>query len=251
MVDISKLVQGKNLTQNEVTILQYIIDHIEDVLNMGVRQVARDNFTSTSTIMRLAKKMGYSGFVDMHYRLLPLIKNIEKNEQIENKIFENFSSDLVLKYSSYKDIQEFTKILSQMQSKYVFIYGTGFSAIMAEYMYKKFLVLGKKCIFANAADSNGVFESNLEDIGLFVVFSRSGETKLVLDKIKTAQINNIITVTITGQGDNSANNLAEISFQIEDPNKLDVKNISANTFFPNVIMLIEMIVYEYHRLTEK
>lgn len=251
MIDLSKLIHGKNLTQNEVAILQYMIDNIDDVLNMGVRQVAKANFTSTSTIMRLAKKMGYSGFVDMHYRLSPLVKNIQNNEEIESKILENFNSASLFKYSSYKNVAEFANLMSQMQNKYIFIYGTGFSAIMAEYMYKKLLVLGRKCIFANAADSNGVFENNLEDMGVFIVFSKSGETKLALDKIELAKENKITTVAITGQGDSSIGNIADIRFHVEDHNKLDVKNVSANTFFPNVIMLIEMIAYEYHRLTEK
>ena len=47
--------------------------------------------------------------------------------------------------------------------------------MMAEYLAKKLLVLGiKVAFFLDGADSIGVFENNLEDIGVFIVFSRSG-----------------------------------------------------------------------------
>ena len=68
-MNIEKITQGKNLTDTERTVLEYILDHLDTVQTEGVRGVARANYTSTSTIMRLARKMNYSGFVDMCYKL--------------------------------------------------------------------------------------------------------------------------------------------------------------------------------------
>ena len=73
MIDLSKLTDGKNLSEMEKTVLYYIVEHIDEVLKMGVRGVAKENFTSSSTITRLTKKLGYSGFVDMYYKLLPMV----------------------------------------------------------------------------------------------------------------------------------------------------------------------------------
>lgn len=56
MVDLSKLTAGKNLTEVEDSVLRYIIEHMDSMLKMGVRGVAKENYTSTSTIMRLTKK---------------------------------------------------------------------------------------------------------------------------------------------------------------------------------------------------
>ncbi len=58
MVDLSKLTAGKNLTEVEDSVLRYIIEHMDSMLKMGVRGVAKENYTSTSTIMRLTKKAG-------------------------------------------------------------------------------------------------------------------------------------------------------------------------------------------------
>lgn len=230
MIDLSKLIDGKNLTDAEEKVLRYIIDHIDDVIKMGVRTIAKNNYTSTSTIMRLTKKLGYAGFVDMYYRLLPLVKNAESS-RCENVDFINsFLNNSLLQHYNYQQIKKFAKILNQEKDKFIFIYATGFSAIMAEYIYKKLLVLGKKCILASGMDSVGVFENNLDYIGSLLVVSRSGETKQVLDKVKTAKENNIFTISFTNDSDSSINKLTDIKFKIEDSNKLDDRNMMPNTF---------------------
>lgn len=247
-MDIRKLTGGKNLTETEESVLNYIIEHIDHVMDMGVRGIAKANYTSTSTIMRLTKKMGYTGFVDMHYRLLPMVKSAESAVKSDMQFIDSFGFNTLIKYNSYEQLRGFAARMHGQKEKYIFIYATGFSAIAAEYMYKKFLVLGKKCILSSGMDSIGVFENNLDDMELFIAISKSGETRAVLEKLKTAKENQIYTVALTGEGENRIGKLADSWFRIEDSSKLDDRNMMANTFFPNVLMLIELIVYEYHRL---
>lgn len=248
MRDLNKLIQGKQLSKIEETVLTYMVEHIDEVLEMGVRGVAKANYTSTSTIMRLAKKMGYAGFIDMHYRLLPMVENAEAIQDTDMKFVEGAVVSALFRYNPYEEVRGFAKLLYQMQAKYIFIYATGFSAIAAEYMYKKFLVLGKKCILSTGTDSIGIFENNLEDMEIFIGISKSGETKSVINKMTTAKEMMVKTVAVTGDGQNNLGKLADIHFQIQDNNKLDDRNITANNFFPNVLLLIEVLVYEHHKI---
>ena len=62
---------------------------------------------------------------------------------------------------------------------------------------KKLLVLGIKCILSDGADSIGIFENNMESIGVFIAFSRSGRSPYVLNRVKTAEENSIFTVGFT------------------------------------------------------
>lgn len=248
MLDLSKLIEGKNLTDMETQVLEYIVGHIDDVMKMGVRGIAKANFTSTSTIMRLTKKLGYTGFIDMHYRLYPLVKGPEDLQDTGMEFIHGFCDNTLFQYNSYETIRGLAGSMFHMKEKYIFIYATGFSAIAAEYMYKKLLVLGRKCILASGMDSVGVFENNLDDIGLFITISKSGETKLVRDKMQTTKENTILTAAITGNGENAIGGLADIWLKIEDNNRLDDRNTMANTFFPNVLLLVELLAYEYHRI---
>lgn len=246
-MDISKIIENKGLTERETEVLKYIIENIDNVNKMGVRGIAKENFTSTSTIMRLSKKLGYSGFLEMQYNLLSIVKN-ETDRDINNSNFiDSLDMDSIIKMNERKDIDNFIDILLEENSKFIFIYGNGFSSIVAEYINKKLLVMGKRCILSNGTDSIGIFENNLDCISCIIVFSKSGESPMVLNKVKTAKEHNIKVVSFTNEGENSVSKLADIRFRIQDSNKLDVRNLMPNTFFPKMLAMIEFIIFEYYK----
>ena len=81
IVKLEKLVAGKSLTETEFTVLQYLVANIDRVLDLGVRGVAKANYTSAATVMRLAHKMGYRGFVEMQYKLMTMLRHGEAGSQ--------------------------------------------------------------------------------------------------------------------------------------------------------------------------
>lgn len=247
-VDIKKLIQDKKLTDAERQVLLYILDHLDEALAQGVRDIARQNYTSTSTIMRLSHKMGYAGFVDMCYKLRTLTqKHTEQISEAQN-FLDGFNLDSLLEYNSYDQLQECARYIAGLNRKFLFVYATGFSGLVGDYLAKKLTNMGRLCLFASGGDSVGVFENSLDSMGLFLCVSKSGETDLVRDKIKTARENGVPTVAITGERPNSVSQYADLWFRVEDYCKLDDQNVRPNTFFPQALMLTELIAYEYHRL---
>ncbi|MEC6748316.1 hypothetical protein VXN63_07145 [Marinilactibacillus sp. XAAS-LB27] len=77
MIDLNKLTAEKRLTSLEEEIFKYFVEHIDTVQEMGVRALAKATFTSPASVIRLSKKLGYTGFTDMYYSLLPIIKKAE------------------------------------------------------------------------------------------------------------------------------------------------------------------------------
>ena len=74
---------------------------------------------------------------------------------------------------------------------------------------------------------------------------------MVREKIKTAKENGVFTVAVTGEQKNSVSQFADLWFRVEDLCKLDDLNTSPNTFFPQTMMLVELIAYEYLRICKK
>ncbi len=247
-MDLKKLTQDKNLTETERQVLQYILTHLDSALTRGVRDIARANYTSTSTIMRLAHKMGYTGFVDMCYKLGTVTQ--EQNQQLGNAqtFLNGFNLESLLSYITYDQIKAFAEKLAEAEGTMVFVYATGFSGLMGSYLASKLTNMGKLCLYANAGDSGGIFENALPTMKIFVCISKSGKTKQVFDKIKTAKENGAFTVAITGEKENSISKYADIWFRVKDTCKLDDQNINPNTFFPQTLMLIEILAYEYQRI---
>lgn len=247
-VDIEKLIQDKKLTDTERQVLEYILAHLDGALAQGVRDIARRNYTSTSTIMRLAHKMGYDGFVDMCYKLRTLTqKHTEQISESQN-FLDGFNLDSLLAYNTYDQLKECARHIAELNGKLIFVYATGFSGLVGNYLASKLTNMGRLCLFATGGDSVGMFENSLNNMGLFICVSKSGETALVRDKIKTAQENSVPTVAITGERPNSVSRYADLWFRVEDSCQLDDQNVRPNTFFPQALMLAELIAYEYHRL---
>ncbi|WP_207669267.1 MurR/RpiR family transcriptional regulator [Fonticella tunisiensis] len=245
-MDLDKITKNKDITDLEQQVLEYIINNIDMAMKLGVRGVAKKNFTSTSTIMRLAKKLGYKGFVDMVYNIKPLVH--KDNKSVINIASNLYGMDLtqLLKYVVDEDVKSFVNLLTYTREKFLFIYATGFSRIIAEYLNKKLLVLGKKCLFASGGDTVGIFENNIMDIEALIVISRSGETKMVLDKVNYAKQRGIKVISFTREIDNSISRISDINFKIFDMNKLDDRNIYPNSFFPSTCMLIEYLIFRYY-----
>lgn len=244
-IDLDKLVKSKDITKLEQQVLEYIINNINNVMKLGVRGVAKENFTSTSTIMRLSKKLGYDGFVDMVYNIMPLIHKESSTAADMNFVMEGVNLDSLLKYICEEDILKFVGLLNNPPGKNIFVYGTGFSKLTAEYLNNRLVIIGKKSIFASGSDSIGIFENHLEDMGMLIVVSKSGETKTVFDKVMTAKNRGIKVVSITREIENSIGKVSDINFRIFDMNKLDDRNYYPNTFFPNACMLVEYLIFRY------
>ena len=59
-MNIHHLVEKYELNDLEKQIIAYIQDHQHDLKSIGIRQMAKDNYTSTSTIYKLCNKFGFS-----------------------------------------------------------------------------------------------------------------------------------------------------------------------------------------------
>lgn len=240
--DLKKIIQGKSLTEMETKILEYMIGHMDTLLEKGVRQIAKENYTSPASIMRLSKKLGYSGFIDMYYQLLPLINATDRKALTSEWLTQNDSITVIWEYNSPVDAETFVALLKDLQSKYIFIYATGFSGIIGEYIYKKLLVNGLKVIFATGTDSVGILESNIDSIGLLITITKSGETTQIIDKMSYCYKRDIPIVTFTNELKNTASSLAKVTFRIKDNEKLDDRNMMPNLFFAQSLILFEYLM---------
>lgn len=249
-LDLSKITCGVQLTDTERSVLEFLLTHIDDALKLGVRGVAKANYTSTSTVMRLAKKLGYNGFIEMYYKLLGEAGHSERGYELNESFVSFFAGDNSLTPEIYQSLRLAARKVYETD-QLVFIYGMGFSSLMAEYLAKKLLVLGIKCIFSDASDSIGIFENNLEDIGVLIVFSRSGRSPHVLNRVRTARENAISTIAFTSDGENPLKTESSISISVEDDSHLDDRNMKPTMFFAKTLTMIELFIYEYYSISLK
>lgn len=231
--DIYKIADNYKLSETERQVLEYILKNINSVLSKGVREVATINYTSAATVIKLSKKLGYTGYTDMVYRLNFIIKN-HKNNQDHTSDITSFIAHIDI-----EKINSFISILIKHREDIIFITATGFSEPIASFFHRKMLVLGFKCIKTN---SYGVYDNNQIGGTLVIGISKSGETESVKKVIDYAKQNNLDIITFTGTQENYMSKKATLNFKILDDKELDDRNITANYFYARVMIVIEYLL---------
>ncbi|WP_430609331.1 MurR/RpiR family transcriptional regulator [Enterococcus sp. DIV0876] len=233
-MDLHVLTKGKTLSENEIQIINYLINQTEEIDGLPLREIAKNIYTSPATIVRLAQKLGFSGYTEFFF----FLKNQLKKQQITEATID-YQIDTA---SIDETIASIKRIYAENTDKFITIYATGFSGIIAEYLHKKMLVNGIKTLLVSASDSGGIISNNIDNISMLITISKSGETQKVIEKMTLAQNHQIPTVLFCGNGDHSANQLATYSFEVTDERPYDTQNIEYSSFFGKLLLLMEYIV---------
>ena len=121
-MNILHISEKYELNELEKQIVQYMQDHIHELKSIGIRQMAKDNYTSTSTIYKLCNKFGFDGYSDMIYHLTS-------------------TKDTCIDNNHYSDNKEQFRSLLQ-RNKRIVVSGFGFSGPIADYIAQRLILLG-------------------------------------------------------------------------------------------------------------
>ena len=243
-MNIDKFLVNVSLSETEKKVFNYIIVNITTCMDEGVRGVAKNNYTSTSTIMRLAKKLGYNGFVEMVYDIKLKISIDDTSKDVNTvEVFSDTMENEFNVISNDKDIDQFIEILHHNN---MFIYGSGFSELVSEYMYKKLMVLGRKCWFVKNIEFETMLKSYESIMETVIIVSKSGQTPFQVKIAEKAQEQGIRVICFTGSGTSEVAKNSDIVFVVPDKNPLDDDNHLSNPFFAYCILLFEKIIEKYY-----
>lgn len=226
-ISIRKLVNKYSLTNSEKIVLTYILENLDDALDLGVRKISKECFCSTSVIMHLAKKMELKGFVDMVYHFKGLINKNNENHELMS-FFEKNQDKL----------NELKVILENSSDQAIYIMGNGFSKIISHYFQER---LTRQGYFAFVNEHLELLEKPHTNNPLAIIISESGETSYSIRELNKCFENNIKVISFTSSsqstiGQNSFFNLSLDSSAYVKPLNTDVK-----CFFSNLVLTIDCL----------
>lgn len=217
-----------NLNELEINILNYLEKNINDIKNISIRKLAKENFTSTATIYKLIKKLGFDGYADMIYALH--YDNLNKSlGRKSNSPYEAIENSL----NPYKE--NFLKLLNKYKDKQIVVTGMGFSQIVADYIseslfLKGFNITSKLHIqFLNKDNANKL---------LLIIISQSSDTPRLVELATKAKENNLEIISFTGSENNKISSLSNLSIKTRTNPKFKVES---NFFSGECIIAIELL----------
>lgn len=233
-------------TNTEKSVTDYIYESPQNILDMSIHELAQITYTSTPTVLRVCRKLGYDGFKSFKKALLLEIENekhllthinasypFEKHET-PNRVIGALSSlykeniDTTVSFLNFSELSKIAKHI--FSAKRFFIYAIGDSKITCKLFANKLLKLNIYAIFAteNHQEIQETYNVGPDDYALFVTYKGLGkrfiscETVLKRYKVKTGLITSnadspmvsMCTTTVLIPNEEKINNIATFYSQL-------------------------------------
>lgn len=211
------------LNELELQLVKYLEDNQDNLKNITIRQMASANFTSTSAIYRLCNKFGFSGYSDMIYQL----SSSTNAQPVLNDDFNQYS-------------QKFIELLNKHRQHNIIVFGMGFSAPIADYIQQRLTLNG---FHAMSVIHTEMLDIKYQDNTLLIVISNSGITPRLVEIVDTAFKNNIDIISFIANENSNLYHNATLPIVVGSYNSFTHNNLVPNTFFGQVLIVFESLLY--------
>ena len=224
---ISKMKEMQSeLTAKEKKISKYILQHLDKIVYMNTYQIADKCKVSQASVVRFAKKLGYSGFPEFKISFGRDMGRRDVEEKI-NFIYEDIQEtdeldDLIKKivYANSNIIQDTYSILDTntvkeaveiiKNARKIFILGAGYSGIVAKDFHYKLGELGMNSICEADYHIQLASISTLNESDVVFVISQGGKTVDIYNLVKEAKKRKAKIISVTQMSSNPIRDLADI-----------------------------------------
>ena len=223
------------LSEDEKKVITSITAHIErGEKRVGIQQIANENFLSTTTIVKMCKRLGFDGYSELYYYLSRQFASHGRGRGTESlkSLIDNYSDELITR---------FCELLDGSRTAKLFTTGEGFSNIVGSYIAQRLSICGFM-VFNNVHFYDYMLFRDAPPV-MFAV-SQSGETAPVLNDVRHARQNGHKIVTFTKRSDSTLAQMSDIVFVV-DGSKQTLAGSLPNTFFGHVILAFEELVAFY------
>lgn len=226
-----KMKQIKDLSPSERQVVNFILSDPERAANMGIVEVAQKTYTSTSTVMRVSKKLGMDGYLDFRMQLASDISDYndttlmyKKQEplgpedtlaDIVDKVTGN-NVRAVLDVKRFNQLETIETVVKMMGSaKQIDFYGTGVSNLICHDAMIKALRMGVPSTAYSFYSEMAMLARTCTPEHLAIVLSYTGRTEDTLRVASYLQQGGIPTVSITSHTDNELLGLCGINLFVD------------------------------------
>lgn len=240
---IKKLEDKLDFNSSEVAISDFILNNKEKILEMSVQELAHSTYSSTSTIVRLCKKMGLKGY--QHFKIV-FSANLQTTYEAINNVNANFpfsGQDSYIEIS--KKIQELsTESLAQTQelltndllestvelmlkSKRTAIFGAGDTYLAGLFFQNRMMKINQNIIIPTIPYEDRHLALTFGPDDCAIILSYSGENKDIFLLSKILHSNGTKIISITSKLDSHIAKISDIIIPIFNK---ESKSIKFSTF---------------------
>ena len=222
-----------SLNNTEKKVADYFLEHIDDVFQLPIADLAKQSGVSKAAWVRFSKTIGFDGLKALKKELFSEL-NRSANETSPDIPFSDVGDAETIdelietaKNNSIRAIQDTATLLDPnslelaaqkvLLAKSIRIFGVGASALVGEDLQSKLLRINKNAIFSLDHHLQLVYAANMTHRDVAVLISMSGRTKEVLEILALAKASQTPVIALTQFGKNELAQGADIILHISAP----------------------------------
>lgn len=187
----------ENLNELELSLYKFIMKNKKRIVNMTIRDLANEAHVSTTTVLRLCKKLGCEGFSEFKVKF-KLQSEKEKTSNVTEDTMELISFMECVENSKLGEKVEFlSEIVAEVEN--VIFIGSGSSSALAQYAARFLSSIGKFSVFMD--DPYFPINSRYYENSIVIALSVSGEHRVIIEFINKLRSEGCKIASITNRND--------------------------------------------------
>ncbi len=228
--------QLQNLDQfsaNEQSVARYILENKDAILHMSVHELAKVTFTSGSTVMRLCKKIGLSGFREFKINFARELSTRQESDVDPNFPFSRNDSiaeignrlDVLTKEAvgdahqtlALEDAKRAVEVLTRAQR--IVLFGVGDAYVSGLSFQARMIRAGVPVLTTSVYGEQRHLSQTLTENDCAIILSYSGTTEEIVKAARVVKKNHVSMIAITSDVKSPLAKLSDIALILPNREK--------------------------------
>lgn len=231
-------IENTHFSKTEKEIVDYIIDQGMNIEKMSANEIARNTFTSAPLLVRIAKKLGYSGFNEFKSAYLKELSYMLEETDVDASIPFLLSDDLMTitknlalleketiqdteKLNHHDELQQAIRILEK--AEIIDVYGILDRILLAKCFQTMMADIGRNVHVIDQITGQKRSACLADEKHCAIIISYSGQTKEMVEVAEIYHKRNIPFISITCMAENSISRLADAHLFLSSREMLHIK----------------------------
>lgn len=240
----------KSLNANDLHVLQYVKNHLALCSEISITDLSARCNVSTTSILRTAKKLKFSGYSEFKY-FLRRENDSQQQETMRDPIRE-LNTDIAQTIKVFQQNNMREKLYQKIErANTLYAFGTGYGQrLMLSEFARCLLNVNKNLILIPASTELKIAKKNFQEDDLLFIVSLSGNIESYKETIHNLGIRDISMVSITNLGSNELASITDYNFYFQNSN-IDGKLKLNQTSFLTLHLIFHLIYEGYLDYLEK
>lgn len=231
-------IEKTHFSPSETIIIDYILKQGENIKNMTVSHIAKETYTSGPMLIRIAKKLGYSGWNELKDAYLKELQYLYASEDIDASIPFVVNDDFmkIASHISQLEIETINDTMSLLthdnlyaamrllrNASVIDIYGVSGAVLLAEGFAEKMFYIHKSVNICRLTGDAKIQATLSNQSHLAILISYSGETPFILEVARILKKKKTPIIAMTSIGDNDLSKLSDVCLHMSSREMLHTK----------------------------